>query len=130
MIIRGQKVLGHYWLPCFLVCSNPEIAKPLQFVVDTGASSTTLVANVIELDYDGLDEGRPVMTANGIQVPRIIRDAIILFRTSKGKIYPIEIECIDVINLDPPPFDGLLGMDILSQFDKINLRPKSIYLEK
>lgn len=129
MIIRGQKVQHHYWIPCLLVCPNNEVIKPLELVVDTGATTTTVFSEYIGMDCNGLACGVEVLTANGPQIPHTIRNVILLFRTSKEKIYPVELDAIDVVEIENPPIAGLLGMDVLSKF-RIHLTPRYVTLKK
>jgi len=116
MIIRGPKVVGHHWIPCLLICPHLELVKPLELVVDTGASKTTVFSEFLGIDCDGLEEGEPVETANGPKTPYLLRDVLVMFRTSKGKLYPVELEYVDVIDLENPAIAGLLGMDVLGRF--------------
>jgi predicted aspartyl protease len=128
MEIRGHKVNEHYWIPCFFICSSREILKPLELLIDTGASITTVFSEFIEMDCNGLENGVPVQTANGLKSPFLLREVILIFRTTKGKLLPINLEYIDVIDMENPTLAGVLGMDVLSKFKRFTFTEKTITL--
>ena len=50
MIVRGRKIDSHYWIRCIIVCPKLDLLKPLELVVDTGATTTTVFSEFIEMN--------------------------------------------------------------------------------
>lgn len=129
MIIRGPKVAGHYWLRCIFAYAQQQIFTPIEMLVDTGATTTTIFSEIVGIDCTNLKKGQTVTTANGPRSPYVINDALLLFRTSKKKLYPLELKQIDVLDIQNPQLHGLAGMDVLSNFKKISLSKRYITLQ-
>jgi len=130
MRIKGVKARdGHYYITAIFACQNPELCKPALFLVDTGATITTIIAEKFEVDCSKLSEGVETTSSMGIHIPRVIQQAFMIFRTIKGKSHIEFLKKVDVIDIKDAPFDGLMGMDILSRF-KIRLDKNGIFLEK
>ena len=115
--IRGTKAAnGHYYLPALVACGNPEFVRPTLFLVDLGATRTTLVAERLGLSCNGLGNGDPTLSSMGQHTPYCISNVLVVFETSHGKQHVELLEKVDVIKLENCPFDGLLGIDIVNRF--------------
>jgi len=87
-------------------------------VVDTGATTTTVFSEFIEITCGSLKEGTQCETANGPRIPFLMKKSTFLFRTTKGEILDIQPKHIDVLDTENPAIAGLLGMDIIQFFKK------------
>ena len=70
MKIRGPRGPdGHYYLPCLMFCTGPEFVKPLLFLVDSGATVTTVIAEKLEIVCNELEKGNATLSSKGLHTP-------------------------------------------------------------
>jgi predicted aspartyl protease len=129
-VVATKAVDSHYYLSAFVFCAKPELVRAADFVVDTGASTTTLVAENLDIDCSKLEKADfTVMTAKGPQIPFVLRDIVLVMRSVKRKLVPVELATVDVIR-EHIGVDGLLGMDVLDKFKKFTGDRKHLTLDK
>jgi hypothetical protein len=116
--IYGIRKGPHYFIPATFICEHHEILKHLNFMVDNGATVTTLCAERLNAElFNSLPNGDEMTTANGPLVPKVItHQPMLAFRTSTGKLCVEQLDRADVCHLPDSPFDGLLGMDVQLRF--------------
>jgi hypothetical protein len=90
---------------------------PSIFRLDSGADTTTIVAERFGLRFSSLERGSFALTPAGLIETRVARDAILIFLTENGKPHVEVLETVDVISLPQSPYHGMLGMDILGRFN-------------
>ncbi|RLI30208.1 hypothetical protein DRO48_03685 [Candidatus Bathyarchaeota archaeon] len=110
---------SHYYILCRFFCEELGKFLPAIFLIDTGAATTTIIAEAFGLNFKRLEEGSEVLTPAGFLITKKVHNATIAFTTSEGEIHVENLDEVDVISLKPPPsFHGMLGMDIFNRFKK------------
>lgn len=136
----GKDGLGD--INCHVICRQPPFAMPIRFVVDTGASSTTIAdkdALRLGLDYSKLERSDGILGIGGTNVDAFLLKGIsIIFRDSKSS-YQVErlpkiivlrhrVKTIEERRL-AKQIPSLLGVDILRKY-QIRYDKKGIIIEK
>ena len=118
-----------------LSCSQFTGFKPLQFIVDSGSATTTILPlEVVKLEIDctRLRKGlRPLTTAKGEIFPYILPDVQLNLECNDGRIDALEMFPLERIHCIKPRAShrtdpnllfrhtfSLLGMDVLKYFRK------------
>lgn len=113
-----------YYVPAFVISKQPESVFKINFLVDTGASTTLLSWN--DVPYvtlkTKLREGRTFTGMGGSVKAFILSECSILLHADIGK-YDLAVGELDLSNyltVDGrlcPPVASVLGIDILNKFD-------------
>jgi len=128
---------GHAYVHAFIVCPQIKRTAPIVFLVDLGATTTTILeGDCVRL---GIDCGRLEKASEQTVVPGgktetyILRDVILIFETKEGEF---QFERLDRVDVIPPkansillPF-SLLGIDIISRFKLTYSKNEGLMLEK
>jgi hypothetical protein len=128
---------GHAYVMTYLLCNRLEIAGPTAFLINLGASTTTLLEGDVDrlhIDVNKLQKSDlPVTVCGGVIYPYRSPPIELKFLTTDRKIQTEELGSIDILNpnesKDRPTF-SLLGLDLLKRYKLIYDKGKSITLEK
>jgi len=128
---------GHAYVTTLLTCERLRITGPIAFLVDLGATTTTLLEGDVQrlhIDVNGLQKSDlPVTVCGGIIYPYKSPPVVLRFLTTDRKIQKEELQSIDILDPnksnDRPAF-SLLGLDVLKRYKVIYDKGKGIALEK
>jgi predicted aspartyl protease len=123
---------GGFAVSAYFIYGKQEIKLPLSFLVDTGASITTISyrdAAVMGLDYGSLKKRKEILGIGGRLQAYSIEDVTILFATKEGALHVVELPEVMVLprsteNLYLP---SILGRDALKNFS-IEFDPERLRL--
>lgn len=138
MVIKGVFIDGCGFIEARLVSKSLSIDKKVTFLVDTGASRTTLLdkdALRLRLRYDKLFKSKSSLIGIGGTISCfIITDSTLIFRSSKGDInvtLPVSVAKHPLEHMDAHlktqilRLPSLLGRDVINRY-KLNFDfPKS-----
>jgi len=128
---------GHAYIHAFIVCPQIERTAPIVFLVDLGATTTTILEGDcvrLGIDCDRLEKtpGQTVVPGGRTET-YILRDVILVFETKEGEFQFERLDKIDVIRPKADsillPF-SLLGIDIISRFKLTYSKNEGLTLEK
>jgi len=105
-----------YVVTCRFYCEGFSRPIPSLFLLDSGADTTTIVAERFGLNFKKLKKGSTALTPAGPVETRAVNNVILIFSTENGKTHAEMLDRVDVISLPEAPFHGILGMDILGRF--------------
>ncbi|HZD34123.1 MAG TPA: hypothetical protein VE130_02875 [Nitrososphaeraceae archaeon] len=113
-----------YYVPTFVITKRPESLFKINFLVDTGASTTLLSWNDVPYTtlQTNLREGRTFTGLGGSVKAFILSQCSLLLYADTG-IYNLAVDELDLSNyltVDGrlcPPAASVLGIDILNKFD-------------
>lgn len=113
-----------YYVPAFVISKQPESVFKINFLVDTGASSTLISWNDVPYSTlkTNLREGRTFIGMGGSVKAFILSNCSLFLYTDVG-IYNLTVSELDLSNyltVDGrlcPPVASVLGIDILKNFD-------------
>lgn len=136
----------HAQLMVYFWCSQFDDPKAVNFFIDTGCTTTTILnddATLLGIDCSALNAGCSVSTANGNVVPYEIPEVILIFQARYG-LFNLskslkgtkltKVHCHVPTNpllLTPQRRDNafsLLGMDFLRKFKKWKFTEKELIL--
>lgn len=136
----GKNGLG--FINCHVICHEPPFITPIRFVVDTGASYTSIAdkdALRLGLDYSKLEKSQKVIGVGGTAVEAFLLKGInIIFRDSKSSYYVEKLSEIRVLkhttkneqqNMIVNLIPSLLGIDILKNYE-IKFNKNGVIIEK
>jgi hypothetical protein len=130
---------GHCYFDAFLVSDKLRKPEFLRLLLDTGTTTTTILDGDCErmgLDCTKLPRNkRDTMAVGAMVTSYLLRDGVFVFLDEHDGLQPEILGRIDVINPDedsPKPDFSLMGMDLVSRFDKlvIDRRNRTVYLER
>jgi predicted aspartyl protease len=105
-----------YQVGCRFHCELFKGFIPSIFLLDSGADTTTIIAERFNIDITSLSVTSSALTMAGVTQIHRVRDAIIVFMTDNQIPHPEFLNSVDVVSLPEAPFHGVLGMDILDRF--------------
>jgi len=128
---------GHAYVHAFIVCPQIKRIAPIVFLVDLGATTTTILEGDcirLGIDCDHLERAPgPTVVPGGRTETYILRDVFLIFETEEGEF---EFEKLDKIDVVKPgansillPF-SLLGVDVISRFKLTYSKNDGLVLEK
>ena len=124
--------LGAPFLVATMVMEDLGIKSPLEFLIDTGASRTTISdkdAIRLDIDYSKLEKHlEGTLGIGGIVKTFIIRDVKLVFATEDGKLHEEELEKVYVLKHEKPSekilrIPSILRRDFLNKY-KVGLDRK------
>lgn len=128
---------GHAYIHAFIVYPQIMRPAPIVFLVDLGATTTTILEGDcvrLGIDCDRLEKvPEPTVVPGGRTEPHILQDVILIFETKEGEF---QFEKLDKIDVIPPKADSillpfsLLGIDIISRFKLTYSKNEGLTLEK
>lgn len=139
IILKIRGVLqndGHAYINAFIACPQIERIAPIVFLVDLGATTTTILegdCTRLGIDCDSLEKapGETIVPSGRIET-YILRDVTLVFET-EGELEFERLEKVDVIN---PKIDSvllpfsLLGIDVISRYKLTYSRNNGLTLER
>ena len=133
-ILEGD---GHAYIHAFIVCPQIKRIAPIVFLVDLGATTTTILEGDcirLGIDCDRLEKAPgPTVVPGGRTETYLLRDVFLIFETAEGEF---EFEKLDKIDVVQPKADStllpfsLLGVDIISRFKLTYSKNDGLVLEK
>jgi hypothetical protein len=109
--------MPRYVVGCRFYCAGLNNAVSSLFLLDSGADTTTIVAERFGLRFKSLKKGSVALTPAGPIKTRVVEDVILVFLTENAKRHAEVLDRADVISLPVSPYHGMLGMDILGRFN-------------
>jgi hypothetical protein len=108
----------NYEVGCRFTCSLFRGLIPSIFLLDSGADTTTIIAERYNIDITSLNNSSSsvALTAAGVTRVHCINDAIVVFMTLEHILHPEYLNAVDVVSLPEAPFHGILGLDVLDRF--------------
>ena len=113
------------YIVAILKSDTPRIYETIEFLVDTGASRTTICdkdAVRLRADYRKLEKhGEGMLGIGGVVNAYILRDVDLIFRTENGKSFSEKLGRIYILRHDVPDekimrIPSILGRDILNKY--------------
>ncbi len=139
-----MKIAGYWgefeapYVSAVLICEILDLRKPVEFLIDTGASRTTILdsdAVRLGIDYGKLQKFEPGTAGiGGVVATFIIPSARLLFRTENG-FYKEELKEIFVLNhvVEEGEIEerirrlpSLLGRDVLNKYGLVLLKSEQL----
>jgi hypothetical protein len=127
MVIKGIFIDGCGFIEARLISKSLQLDEKVSFLVDTGASRTTLLdkdAIRLGIRYDRLTKSKSSLIGIGGTISCfIIRDSTLIFRAARGNIkLPISIakhplECMGThLKTQILRLPSLLGRDVITRY--------------
>lgn len=128
---------GHAYIHAFIVCPQIERISPIVFLVDLGATTTTILEGDcirLGIDCNRLEKTpEPTVVPGGKTDTYILNDVVLIFETKEGELDFQRLDKVTVIQPKPDsillPF-SLLGIDILTRFKLTYSKDDGLVLEK
>lgn len=125
----GTGFFPHYYIVSRFFCRELGFFAQAIFIVDTGATRTTVIADALGLRYEELEAGERMLAMGGWITPRMIHDVRIAFFTEEKDVYMVGLDNACVIDIEPQRFTGVLGLDVLDKFPRKTIEGNNMYLE-
>jgi hypothetical protein len=139
--IKGfvQTESGHCFFRAFFVCGQIEKPVPLLLMLDTGATTTTILDGDCErlgLDCSRLSKtDKPTSIVESEIYPPILPNAGFIFKDTQNKLHGLRLPLVEVIERtenSPRPAFSLMGVDMVRKFKKLvyEYEKRSVFLER
>ena len=123
MRINGFFELGTPYIAALIKCPDLDLAAPLRFLIDTGASRTVISdkdAVKLNLDYKKLEKLEDGLIGIGGEVETYTMNQVRLSFKSNGEVHEEELEVLVLrhqrIDEKVRKIPSLLGRDVLNKY--------------